>query len=281
MITFNYFVRKKADVSSEDFRNYWLGEHAEKSLHVAGKLGIQKYIMCETLHEDEVNKLLQQLYNTPPDVHDFADQMIINDLEDFKKGLADPEVQAALKAMHESDRAYVNFSRSDYWFSIKLMQIRDSQEFTATWDNTILKAYYVVIRPPHLSMAEAQLHWNSCHGEMARQFAQFLPYLTYQQGHRIESKVAEQFKALLGSDFENDEAMIGQAESWLDRRVVPSLQGPEVNRMMGLLVQDIEQFAIPAKCSLFVGKEHVILKELPYPNQAVITQPVPSLFNAD
>lgn len=275
MITLNYLVRKKSEVSADDFRNYWLGEHAEKSLQVAGKLGIGKYTKCETLHEDDVNKLLQQMYGTAADAYDFVDQMVIGDLENFKKGIADPEIQEALKAMHERDRSCVDFSGSDYWFSIDLPQVFTPEECTATLNNSYLKVFYVPRRHPHLSLAEAQLHWNSCHGAMARQFIKLLPYKKYIQGHRIESKVAHQFKALLSTDFENIDTIIGQAEAWIDRRIVPSLQGPEVERMMGMLVKDISLVADAGISHIFAAKEHVIL------NQDVITEPLPSLLNAD
>jgi hypothetical protein len=275
MITFNYLVRKKADVSAEDFKGYWMGEHAGNCLQVAGKLGIGKYTKCETLHEDDVNKLLQQMYGTAADAYDFVDQMVIGDLANFKKGLADSEVQAALKAMHETESAYVDFSGSDYWFTIDLPQIFPREDVTATWNNTNLKIFYVPRRHQNLSLTEAQLHWNSCHGALARQFSQFLPFMKYIQGHRIKSKVADEFKALLGADFENIDAMIGQAEAWLDRRIVPSLAGPETERMMGMLVTDIALFVEAGISHIFATKEHAILSNY------VIVEPVPSLFNAD
>jgi hypothetical protein len=275
MITLNYLVRKKAAVSAEAFRGYWMGEHAEKSLQLAGTLGIRKYVKCETQHADDVNMLLQQMYGTAGDAYDFVDQMVINDLAEFKAGVADGNAQGALKALTEDSGAYVDFSRSDYWFSIDVPQVFTPSDCTATWNNTYLKGFYVPHRHPHLSLAQAQLHWNSCHGAMARQFVEFLPYERYIQGHRIESEVIDQFKSMLGAAFEDIEAIIGQAEAWIDRRIVPSLQGPEVERMMGMLVEDIALFVDAGKSHIFATKEHVIL------NQPVITEPIPSLFNAD
>jgi hypothetical protein len=275
MITLNYLVRKKPAVSADDFRGHWLGRHAEKSLELTHKLGIRKYTKCETQHADDVNMLLQRLYGTAGDAYDFVDQMVINDLADFKKGLADQDVRATLEVLHEGDSAYVDFSRSDCWFSIDVPQVFSAADCTATWNNTYLKAFYVPRRQSHLSLAQAQLHWMSCHGAMARQFIRFLPYERYVQGHRIESKVIDELKDMLGGGFEDIDAGIGQAEAWIDRRIVPSLQGPEVERMMGMLVADIALFVDAGKSHIFATKEHVIL------NQPVITEPIPSLFSAD
>ncbi|MEH6636708.1 MAG: EthD domain-containing protein [Halioglobus sp.] len=275
MIKLNYFVRKRADVTAEDFRVFWMGNHAEEVLKLVDKLGIRKYTKCETQHEDDVNKLLQQMYGSATDAYDFAEEMLINDLEDFKEGLNDADVQKQLLQLHEDSRAYVDVSRSDIWFSVDIPQVFTGEDCTATPDNTYLKGIYVGSYLPQLSLAEAQLHWNACHGGMARQFIKMLPYKQYSQGHRIESKITDQLKTILGAGFENRERALGQAEAWIDRRIVPSLQGPEVDRMMRMLVTDISLFVEPENSHMFATKEHVIL------DRPVITEPIPTLFSAD
>jgi hypothetical protein len=275
VITLNHLVRKKTDVSAEDFSSYWLGEHAERAVAIAPQVGIRNFTKCETQHDDDINRLLQQLYGTGADAYDFVDQMVINDLEDFKNGMADVNVKEAVAAIHASEGAWVDHSRSDFWFSIEIPQVFTAEHCAATWNNTLLKVFYVPRRLPHLSLAEAQLHWRSCHGAMARQFVAFLPYKKYVQGHRIESRVCDDLKVSLGVEFENIDAMIGQAEAWIDRRIVPTLQGPETDRMMQMLVADIALFVDAAASHIFATKEHCVL------DRPVITEPIPSLFNAD
>jgi hypothetical protein len=275
MLTLNFFVRKKEAVSAEDFRNYWTGEHFDLQRPILSKLGIRKYTICETLHEDPVNKLLQQMYGTLSDAYDFVDQMVMNDLADFKNGLASEQVQAALQARYDSEADYVDFSRSDFWFSVDVAQIFPRTEIKATWSNIYLKVFMVGEYDPKLSLSEAQLHWNACHGGMARQFAEFLPYDKYVQGHRLESPVIEQMKNMSGISFENRPNILGQAEAWIDRRIVPSLNGPEVERMMGMLVEDIALFLDASESHMFAGKEHVMHTE------PIITSPLPTLFSAD
>jgi EthD domain len=275
MITLNHLVRKKPAVAASDFRHYWLGEHAERCLTMAPKFGIRNFTKCETLHDDDVTKLLQQLYGTAADAYDFVDQMVINDLEDFKRGMTDSDIKALLAAIHESEGPWIDHGRSDYWFSIEIPQVFPPQPCTATWNNTLLKGFYVAGRLPQLSLEEAQLHWRSCHGAMARQFVEFLPYKKYVQGHRIESRVCDDLKQFLGAEFENIEATIGQAEAWIDRRIVPTLQGPETDRMMRMLVEDIALFVDSGTSHIFATKEHCIL------DRPVITDTIPSLFNAD
>ncbi len=275
MITLNHLVRKQKSISAEDFRNYWLGEHAEKMLEIASDLGIRRITKCETQHDDDVNKLVQQLYATASDSYDFVDQMVINDLADFKAGMRKNDVAEKLKSIATAEREWIECPQSDYWFTIDIPQVFSDRHSAATWENTNLKIFYVPRRHGHLSLQEAQLHWCSCHGAMAREFVEFLPYYRYIQGHRIESQVCQEFKSLLATEFENVDAMIGQAEAWIDRSTVPALQGPEVERMMGLLVEDIALFVESGISHIFATKEHCIL------NRPLMTGTVPSLFNAD
>ena len=82
-------------------------------------------------------------------------------------------------------------------------------------------------------------------------------------------------KEMLGISFEERPYGIGQAEAWIDRRVVPSLDGPEVANMMGMLVEDIALFVNAGESHIFAGKEHVMHSE------PIITSPLPILFSGD
>lgn len=274
MITLNLLVRRKPNVGAEEFRDFWMGEHASRMLALVRDLGIGRYTKCETQHEDEVNIALQAMYGTGSDSYDFVDQMVIGDLEDFRKGIGDADVGAALKELRDLSDAYIDQSRSDMWFSIDVPQIFPREKVEANWNNTLLKVYYVPRHLEALTLQEAQFHWNSCHGGMARQFASFLPYDKYIQGHRVPSGLIDGLKQSLGGDWENIGTIIGQAEAWINRRIMPAMAGPEVERMMRMLVVDIDLFVDASSSHIFATKEHVIH------DSPIINEPVPSLFNA-
>ena len=275
MITLNHVVRRLSQQDADGFRDFWLGEHAERSLQLAIDLGVDVFTKSETLHDDDVNRGVQQSYGTATDAYDFVDQMFINDLAAFKTGLANAGTKTALMSLHEREQEYVDQSRSDYWFSIEIPQIVQDDRCRATAENPLLKGFYILHRKEHLSIEEAQLHWRACHGSMARQFQEMLPFRKYVQGHLIESRVCAEIKSLLGGKFESSEAKMGQAEIWMDRRAIPGPQGPEAVRMMRLLVEDIALFAEPHLSHTFVGKEHVVLDRLRVPDR------IPQLFTAN
>jgi EthD domain len=275
MITLNQLVRKNDHVSNEQFKEYWLGRHADEMVGLCTSLGIQKYTKCEALLEDPVTLLLQQLYGTASGGYDFVDHMVINDLADFKQAISDPDLSAAFKSTYQASMEYIDPQRSDIWFTVDVPQLYPLEGVVASPESTLLKCFYIGPHRQELTMEEAMLHWNACHGGLARQYTAMLPYDKYVQGHRTPSLVVDQLKQVLGGNFENDARALGQAEVWLDRRVVPSLQGPEVERMMRLLAEDIGLFVPPEKAHMFASKEHVLF------SRSLVTDRLPRLFSVD
>ncbi|MFK7734213.1 MAG: EthD domain-containing protein, partial [Pseudomonadales bacterium] len=259
MIALNHVVRRKEHASAEQFSDYWLGAHADQMISMASELGVQKYTKCETQHADEITGLLQGLYGTASDSYDFVDQLLINDLADFKRAMASEDVANRFKALYEESLEYIESSRSDFWITVDIPQLLPRQPVCSSTENTHLKGIYIGPHRDELTLQQAQLHWNACHGGMARQYSTILPYDQYIQAHRMPSQVVDDLKQFLGGDFQNNDAIIGHAEVWLDRRIAPTLQGPEIERMLALLVEDIGQFAKPEEGHIFAVKEHVLI----------------------
>ena len=274
MIVLNLFARKKADVSLETLRDYWLGERFEMERPLLKKLGVRKYTACETQHDDPCHHALMDLYSTPNDVYDFANHLAINDIQDFKKGMADPEVQAAIKAIAAKDADYIDGSRSNAWMTVTHPVILPRKAHVATWDNSFMKMYYVGQRRPEFTTPEAQLHWIACHGGMAAQFREMLPFDQYVQCHALESSLMKQYKELIGFN-EDDERYIGHAELWIERRVLPTVAGPDMENMVGMLLEDISLFIDVPNSRVMSGKEYVLHEE------QVITRPLPVLKSGE
>jgi EthD domain len=59
MIKLVYCIRRKADISAEDFHRYWLDEHGPKVRAVAARIGASKYVQSHTILPD-MNAAFQQ-----------------------------------------------------------------------------------------------------------------------------------------------------------------------------------------------------------------------------
>ena len=49
MFKISFFIKRKNEVGADDFREYWLGEHAELVAAYAEEIGVRQYLKCEIL----------------------------------------------------------------------------------------------------------------------------------------------------------------------------------------------------------------------------------------
>ncbi len=275
MLTYNSFVRKKESVSAEAFRTYWTDQRYEMERPMLKKLGVRKYTICETQHDDPATAALQELYGTPAEgCYDYVNHLDINDLEDFKKGMQNPDVLATISAVANEDAEYLDLGECDVWFTVDVPQILPREEYAATCNNSYLKMYYFARSLPHLSVREAQLEWLSNHGAMARQFREVLPFDQYLQCHLLGSNLMKKVKELMGFGGDSQHRF-GFAELWFDRRSLPGFAGPDIEHIVGMLLEDIALLVDLPASRVFASKE--IVKH----SEAIITRPLPKLTGGD
>jgi len=146
-------------------------------------------------------------------------------------------------------------------------QINPPGEIVAKEGSTIVKGFYVGPVASDVPVEDAQFHWLTCHGPLARQYDQFLPYKRYIQVRAIEEPIAAALREARGGMEEFP--TIGNAEVWVDRRELAAAAGPEVEEAFKLLVEDISYFVDVSRSTVFVAKEHVIV------DKKIIVPPLP------
>ena len=275
MFKISFFIRKKAEVTSENFSQYWLTEHAERLKGLVEKLGVRSLVKCEVLPSHPVGVESMAAYQTGPDLYDFVDQWHFNDIEALKNGSADPEVQAALDALYASEHSYIDAGRNNVMMQVDLAQFypADAAGVFATTDSSYVKVMYCVRALPEINRQQAQLHWNACHGAVSRQDIEYSVIKKYIQGHAIDSTFVNQLVAERG--YEADQSFIGCAEGWIDVEQAPK-DFPEAEKaeVVAMSMDDITLFSDRERSQVFVSKEHVII------DKPVIVRPMPKFFSA-
>ncbi len=267
MIRMNYFMRKPGKMSLEDFHQYWLDRHAALVVRHAPALRIRRHVQAHTLLDDDDGQMMQQMYGTTAEGYDGVAEFWWKSRQDLAEALQTPEGREAAAELREDERRFVDFSRSTLYFCVEIPQVNPPGSIVAREDNMLIKGYYVGHARPGLSIRDIQFHWMTCHGALARQYEQFIPYQRYLQLHRFEDPVADEWRSARGG-METFRAM-GHAEVWLDRRDLAAPGGPEAGESYGYFAQDIEQFADVSNSPLFVAKEHIIL------DKRIMTMPLP------
>ena len=283
MFKISFFIRKRDDVPAEMFREYWLGAHAEINRAYLDQIGVRQYLKCEALPEHPMTLKFGEIYGTGPIRYDFVDHWVFNDIEELKRGAGDPKVQALMQAAWNSEADWIDYSQSNVQMSVDLVQFYplDAEHVRATEDSPYLKIYYPVRIFPHLTRAQAQLHWNACHGAESRQHIKYSQQKKYIQAHAIDSTFVDQLAEKCG--YEVDASLIGHAEGWVDPsqepKPYPEEESAEVTRMT---LDDIDLFADKKRGCVFFTKEYFIIDEkvITRPQDSVNDKPMPAFFSA-
>ncbi|MBW2369742.1 MAG: EthD domain-containing protein [Deltaproteobacteria bacterium] len=276
MFKISFYIRKKADISAQDFNAYWLGEHAELQKGYLEKLGVRCFIKSEVLPDDPIGQSRMEAYQTKAELYDFVDHWIFNDIEALKRGSENPEVQAAMKTVYDSEDRYIDTDRSSMMMVVDIAQTYPKEDIRATPESDYIKVYYCARCRPQLTRAQAQLHWNACHGAHARQEARFSPLSRYIQAHAIDSTFVNQVVAERG--YEVDPNFIGHAEAWIDTKApqkeLSEEEAAEAAEIDAMSMDDIDLFVDKTISQTFVAKEHFII------DKKVIVRPMPKFFSA-
>ncbi len=283
MFKISFFIKKKDEAPLEDFRAYWLGEHAELQKMYLDKIGVRQYLKCEALPDHPMTIEGTRAYDTGPLRYDFIDHWICNDIDDLKHGAADTDVQALMQAAYDSEDAWVDIPRSNVLMSTDLVQFYpvDAEDVRATPGSNYLKIYYPVRIFPHLTREQAQLHWNACHGAESRQHIKYSAQKKYIQAHAIDSTFVDQLCARRGYDV--DPTFIGHAEGWIDQYQEPKgFPEDELVEVTRMTMDDIDLFADKTRGSVFFTQEHYIMDEtvITRPNKSVNDSLMPAFFSA-
>lgn len=281
MFKISFFIKKKDNISTDDFRQYWLGEHASLSSAYLPQIGVRQYLKCEVLPDHPMTIAGMRNYQTSPVLYDFVDHWIFNDIEDLRQGSAEPEVQKLMHAVYDSEDNWIDKSNSNVHMSTDLVQFfpTDGNEVRATEGSNFLKIYYHVRVFPHLSRQQTQLHWNACHGAESRQHIQYSMQKKYIQAHKIDSTFVDDLVA--GRGYETDPTIIGHAEGWVALDKEPSgFSEADEERVVKMTMDDIDLFADKKRGSVFFTTEHYVLDETVITRPTRGDKPMPEFFSA-
>ncbi len=283
MFKISFFVKKNDSVSPTEFRDYWLGRHAEMQRAYLPQIGVHQYLKCEVLHDHPLTVDGRNNFGTGPVRYDFVDHWIFNDIGDLRRGSATPRVQALMAEAYQDEDSMLDLAASNVQMSVDLVQFFpvDGNDVRATDDSPYYKIYYVVRVLPHITPAQAQLHWNACHGGESRQHIRYSSQKKYIQAHAIESTFVDELAAKRG--YEIDPTLIGHAEGWIDPNQSPrDVKPKDAERVNKMTMDDIDLFSDKARGCVFFTKEHYIIDEpvVRRTNDGSKDQPMPTFFSA-
>ncbi len=110
MIRIVFLLRRKPQLSLDEFQRYWREEHAPLVAGFQQALRIRRYVQLHTL-ETSLNEVLRSSREAP-EAFDGVAEIWWNSLDDLSAAFAEPAGQQAGAALLEDERKFIDLARS-------------------------------------------------------------------------------------------------------------------------------------------------------------------------
>ena len=115
MVKLVYCIRRREDVSPEEFRRYWLDEHGPLVRSVASAIGAVRYVQSHTM-APELNEVLRGSRGADQP-YDGITEVWWESLADLQASMQTPESQEAQRRLLEDESTFIDFSRSSVFMT--------------------------------------------------------------------------------------------------------------------------------------------------------------------
>lgn len=115
MIKLMFCIRKRADISHEEFHRYWLKEHGPLVKSHADTLKLRKYVQSHTDHT-ELGQAIAAGRGVKVPAFDGVAELWLDSIDDLQAGLATEEGVAASLALAEDEARFIDLENSSIFF---------------------------------------------------------------------------------------------------------------------------------------------------------------------
>jgi len=114
MVKLVFSLRRKPELSREEFQTYWLETHGPLVRSHAEVLGIRRYVQVHALPE-HLQLPVQTSRGAPP-AYDGVAELWYDDLNAIGRAVSTQEGRAAALALLEDERRFIDHASSPLWF---------------------------------------------------------------------------------------------------------------------------------------------------------------------
>jgi uncharacterized protein (TIGR02118 family) len=254
MIRLTFVLRRKPEMSRDEFQHYWRTVHAPLVAGFATSLDILRYVQLhsvgsQTTRADGPRGAMEEPY-------DGVAELWWRNRDALIAASSTPEGQAAGAALLQDEAKFIDLPRSPLWLNHEYPQVNPTPEnIVARTNNSIVKLFYCLRPLPGMDEEDAKRYWRTNHGPIIRSHAEAMGALRYMQVHRYADELEDALRSSRGTTVD---AYMGHAELWYDRGIQRA-QTPEAARAAEAAVEDEARFIDFSRSALWFGKENVVI----------------------
>lgn len=114
MIKFVFTIRRRADLSREEFQKYWRENHAELIKRHAKTLHIRHYVQVHA-RDTDLDEPLANSRGSKARFYDGVAELWWDSLQDLVSAFSTDAAQAAARELLEDERRFIDLPNSPMW----------------------------------------------------------------------------------------------------------------------------------------------------------------------
>jgi uncharacterized protein (TIGR02118 family) len=254
MIRLVFALRKKPDMTREEFQEYWLTRHAPLVASVSTGLDIHRYVQTHTL-TDSANEAAQKARGEMEPAYDGVAELWWKSEKELEQTLQTKPAQRAAAALLDDEAKFIDLPNSPLWFAYEYPQINPvPEDIVAKPKSNVVRIFFPLRHQSQINEEDARHYWLTHHGPIVRSHGPASGTLCYRQVHRANSALDSDLQTSRGTIAES---YLGHAEAWIDRGVMPRTD--EAQRASAAFIEDEHNFIDMNRSTIFFGKEHTII----------------------
>ena len=254
MIRLVYLLRRKPELSLDEFHRVWRDEHGPLvAFHQIG-LGIVRYTQSHRV-DDPANEAMTAARGGMEPPYDGVAELWWESEEALAAASATDRGQRAGAELLADEARFIDHPNSPLWLAHEYPQVNPVPEtVVARPKSPVVKLHFPLRHPQTMTLEAAQTYWRTRHGPLIRSMATSMGMLRYQQVHRYESPLEAALREARGTAVE---PYTGHAEAWTDRSIRRG--GSEGAAAGRAAIEDEANFIDFARSAMWIGKEYVFI----------------------
>ena len=254
MIRLVFALRRKPELSREEFQRYWREQHAPLVAGFATDLDIHRYVQTHTL-TDAANEAAQKARGDMEPEYDGVAELWWESEQALTETLQTEAARHAAAALLEDEAKFIDLPNSPLWFAWEYPQINPAPEnILARPKSNIVRVFFPLRHKPELSEEEARHYWLTHHGPIVRSHSAATGMLCYRQVHRANSPLNAGIRESGGT---RAEPYLGHAEVWVDQSRLSGT--PAARTGNAAFIEDEHKFIDMTRSTIFLGKEYQVI----------------------